>query len=173
MSGAGYTAYHHHTADAHVLVKYYQATGHGKIAHLTVTAKSSAVGQYYPIAHAAIMGNMDIIHKETIVTNSGETIACICGAGDKLSQCDAIAHNHTGRLIFITEILRLEADTSTGKNIAIITNSGVSVNHGMGTNLGAGTNLDIGADNGIWSYLRRVVYFGAIADDGSGVDTGH
>jgi len=153
-----------------MLVKYNQSAGDDKIADFAMTAKSGTVSQDDAFAYLTVMGDMRVIHEETIVTNSGETITGAAMNGGILAQGNAIAHDHSRRLTFVAQVLRFETDRRTGKQSAIFTNGGVPINDGMRTNSGAGADFDIGPDYRVWPDMDGFVNFSAIGDDGGRVN---
>ena len=119
----------------------------------------------YALAYLAVMGDVHVVHEETVVANDRE--AFMSGSMDSgiLAHGNAVANHNASGFVLVGKILRLQSDARTGEDIAVFADCRNAVNNGMGTYLGAGTYPDVRTYHGIRTDLSRIINLCTIGND--------
>ena len=132
-------------------------------------SESGGISHYHTIADFAVMSDMTVSHQKTVTADGGKAITCATMDGDIFTQGGTVTNYDTSGFVLVAQVLGFKPDSDTGKEAAILTNSGVTINDSMTANTCASSYGDIFTNDGIRLYYYCFVELGPTMDDGSGM----
>ena len=160
-------------AHAGELVHGGQAADDGPVVHKAMSGQGGVVGHHHSVAHHAVVGNVDVGHKQIVVADAGYAAAPFGAAvqGGKLADIVAVAHHEAGDLAVKLEVLGFAAHQGVGMDMVVPAQGGVAFDAGEGVDAGAlahdhvGLNLGAGTDDHAVAQFRAGVHKGRRVDD--------
>ena len=124
------------------------------------------------VADDAVVSDVDVVHHQHVVADTGEHPAALGAAmdGGELADAVVVADFQARGLAVILEVLRGGADRGELKDPVARADRGVAFDYRVGTDPGRGANPDLRADDRSRSDLDGGVEFGAPIDDGAGMN---
>jgi hypothetical protein len=161
-------------ADARELVNHDVAGDERPILHFDVSTEQRAVDQRHVVADHAVVGDVSVTHDQVVVADRRHARALHRAAMDLGVFTDrvAIADHQTGRLSFVTHVLRFVSDDRermdhvVGAHLGVSRDMNESYEPCSRTDLGRTVDDDTGSDFDVRGD------FGATIDDCGGVNQG-
>ncbi len=165
------TADHRQRSDATKLV-YGNGPGDvSPVAHAHMPGNHRVIGEDRIVAHAAIVGNVDIDHQQVVVPDSGRLIL-LKGPVDGRVFADGIsgADHDLSRLVGHVDMLGHAADHGPFEDVVIGAEHRPGLDHDPAFQLAAGLDYCVVFDDAVRADLDIPINSGRGADDGRAVD---